>query len=317
MAPVSSDQPYIPDRKVSNVKLRNLRSPILMTAVLILTVMPTLAVPVTNHFKTEGWTVDYELPFDETEPGSVLTLNVTIEAKVHNYDFELLVRVDEPLKLSENRVSYPELSVGDFRRECFTISVPSEVQSDEVYVINLRASSHSNPAGIGGLRSPLDFLEYVFDTVEKPEHALKLTIVLRPQLKITDLWTVSDLPFTFIEGRDFTVSTTARNEGTGPAKNVQAQILLPEGLSLSHGDETILLGDIAPGNEKIATWRVKAHWGEIFKLETVISAENSEPISATKEVGVTPFVVITIAAIIILAILAAIGYFVLKRLDII
>jgi len=273
---------------------------VLISILLLATVFAIVdASVVEKSFETGGYFVSYQLSSGEAEPGSELTLNVTIDSKVLNYDFELWIEPSEPLSVTKDGyIHYSELSVGERRKETFVVNVPASVEEDETYVIHLSTQSHDNlPGLLGRLGDPV---EYFFDTTDNIGYALETTIVLRAGLVISDISigapTISSIKFTF--------TVAVENDGTGLASNVEAGIDLPEGLSLAEENEIILLGDIDPNGQKTTTWTLVGEAGT-YTVEVIISASNSDSVSTTKDVTVTHWlwVVGPIVAILIFLVL--------------
>jgi len=162
------------------------------------------------------------------------------------------------------------------------------------YSIHLRAQSHNNPPG--PLGRILDAPEYIFDTVESPQHVLEIIIVLKPSLTISDL-SVDQLIF---DQTEFTLTVIVKNEGKGIASNVKAEINMPEGVVLMQGDKTLKLGDIDPGSQKIASWKLSGAAG-MHAVNITASASNFNPIYYTGQISIISRIMVIIPIVAFIA----------------
>ncbi|NLJ80522.1 MAG: hypothetical protein GX335_05830 [Firmicutes bacterium] len=77
----------------------------------------------------------------------------------------------------------------------------------------------------------------------------------------------------------FSIIAYVQNAGLGEARNVQAEIVLPRGLTLVGVEERINLGDLDVGETEQTGWQVRADSSVdgVLTYEVKVSAENSEP----------------------------------------
>jgi len=230
--------------------------PLLLIALCSLPILTALLITPTfaATSETKGWTINYQISSDRAEPGGQLQLSFRISVKTQAYDFELWVRPGSPLSVDrDGHIHVASLSPGEMRQEGFTVFVPTAVAEGEIYVVNFRAQSYPDPAPLWGRigESP----DNVMDTTEKPEFAMKVTIVARPRLAIVSF---SANPSSASVGDKLTVTAVVQNVGTGTVHAVSCMLQIDPRLSLSEGSERQSIGDLAPGQTRTVSWKISA-----------------------------------------------------------
>ncbi len=88
----------------------------------------------------------------------------------------------------------------------------------------------------------------------------------------------------------FTVTAYIQNVGTGTAYNTNVELVLPEGMSVVDGSETVSLGDVAVSNRQTqVSWKVEVEPSAIDRVETygvIVSADNAETKTLEREIEI-------------------------------
>jgi len=230
--------------------------------------------------ETKSWVIKSQLSSGSAEPGKKLWISFLITVKRQSYDFELWVRVGQPLSVDrDGHIRMPSLSSGEIRLENFTIFVPTTVSEGETYAVNFRAQSYASPAPLWGRigQSPDDSI----DTTRDPVSRDNIVIVTRPALTISTL-TVS--PSSPEAGQAFEVTATIQNVGTGTLRGVNLMLNLDSGLSLLEGSHQKSIGDLAAGQSQTVTWKVASKEPGTYVLIVQAKATNHPEIVASQKV---------------------------------
>ncbi len=237
-----------------------------------------------NDVSTPAWTIHYSLSAKTAQPGGQMRMNLEIDVQKQVYDFDLQVNPGAPLTVDNGHIHFSSLSVGDIRKENFTINIPVTVQQGEVYVINFKAQSFPDPATILG-RPPWESPDNVYDTTLKPEDALQVAIFAQPLLAISSFTVSSSTPTV---GDSVTATLTLENTGTAPVLNVNATIQLPASISLTQGEPTQLLVSLAPGQSQSISWTFIPKAAGSYSIFLWVSSSNQKTVSGSQAITVNP-----------------------------
>jgi len=235
--------------------------------------------------RTTAWVIDYKLSSDTAQPGSQVQFSVVITVVKQVYDFELWVNPGAPLTVENGHIHIDLLSAGDIRQVAFTITVPTSTQQGDVYVVNFRAQSYSNPAPIWGRigQNP----DTVIDTTTNSQYALQIHIITTPILTITSF---AESATAVNVGDTVTLTATITNTGTGTVKNVTATLKLDPTISLQAGQLSHPIGDLVKGQPVTVTWSINPSSSGTYSVLLYVSASNHQTITGSQTLTVNvPF----------------------------
>jgi uncharacterized repeat protein (TIGR01451 family) len=235
--------------------------------------------------QTAAWTLDYRLSSDTAQPGSQVQFSAVITVVKQVYDFELWVNPGPPLTVDNGHIHIDSLSAGDIRQVAFTITVPTSTQQGDVYVLNFRAQSYSNPAPIWGRigQNP----DTVVDTTTNSQYALQIHIITTPILTIASF---GESATTVNVGDTVTLTATITNTGTGTVKDVTATLKLDPTISLQAGQLSHPIGDLTKGQSVTVTWSINASSSGTYSILLYVSASNHQTVTGSQSLTVTvPF----------------------------
>ncbi len=88
----------------------------------------------------------------------------------------------------------------------------------------------------------------------------------------------------------FTVTAYIQNIGTGTAYNTNVELVLPEGMNVVDGDNTVSLGDVPVSNRQTqVSWKVEVEPSPIDKTEIygiIVTADNAETKTLEREIEI-------------------------------
>lgn len=122
-------------------------------------------------------------------------------------------------------------------------------------------------------------------------------------------------------GKEFNVTARLSNTGQVSIRGVNVTISLPDGTALAAGSETQTVGTVAPGEEKQASWTIKAEKEGAYAFNITVESKNystvqkaSLEVNAIKPPFWTPIMIAAITGgLVVVAVMIAVTIYYAKR----